>query len=161
MKQNNSLLVADLYAQTLQFGRWALGWEWANLAFLAGGIWLLYQRVFSWHAPLAMLASLSLLAAIFYDGGSSASGGSPLFHLLSGRPCLARFYRHGPGHFGSFGARPADLRRHGRRTGVYHTGAGHLPRRCRFAVLVANFAAPSSTITPSPAPMAINRAGGG
>jgi len=93
MRQNNSLLVEDLWAQSPQFGRWAgIGWEWVNLAFLAGGIWLLQQRVFSWHAPLAMLASLALMAALFYDGGSSASGGSPLFHLLSGATMFGAFF---------------------------------------------------------------------
>jgi electron transport complex protein RnfD len=93
MRQNNSLLVEDLWAQSPQFGRWAgIGWEWVNLAFLAGGVWLLQQRVFSWHAPLAMLASLALMAALFYDGGSSASGGSPLFHLLSGATMFGAFF---------------------------------------------------------------------
>jgi electron transport complex protein RnfD len=93
LKQNNSLLVEDLWAQTAQFGRWAgVGWEWANIAFLAGGLWLLYQRVFTWHAPVAMLAALGLMAALFYDGGSSASGGSPLFHLLSGATMFGAFF---------------------------------------------------------------------
>lgn len=93
LKQNSSLLVEDLWAQNPQFGRWGgLGWEWANLGFLAGGLWLLYQRVFTWHAPVAMLASLAVMAALFYDGGSSASGGSPLFHLLSGATVLGAFF---------------------------------------------------------------------
>jgi electron transport complex protein RnfD len=93
LKQNNSLLVEDLWAQSAQFGRWAgVGWEWANIAFLAGGLWLLYQRIFTWHAPVAMLAVLGLMAALFYDGGSSASGGSPLFHLLSGATMFGAFF---------------------------------------------------------------------
>jgi electron transport complex protein RnfD len=93
MRQNDSLLMEDLWRQTPQFGRWAgVGWEWVNLAFLAGGAWLLYRRIFTWHAPLAMLASLALLAAVFYDGGSSASGGSPLFHLLSGATMFGAFF---------------------------------------------------------------------
>ncbi len=93
LKQNSSLLVEDLWVQNPQFGRWGgLGWEWANLGFLAGGLWLLYQRVFTWHAPVAMLASLTLMAALFYDGGSSASGGSPLFHLLSGATMFGAFF---------------------------------------------------------------------
>lgn len=93
LKQNNSLLVEDLWQANPQFGRWAgVGWEWANIAFLAGGLWLLYQRVFTWHAPVAMLATLTLMAALFYDGGSSASGGSPLFHLLSGATMFGAFF---------------------------------------------------------------------
>ncbi len=93
LKQNNSLLVADLWQQSPQFGRWAgLGWEWANLGFLAGGIFLLWQRVFTWHAPVSMLISLTVMSALFYDGGSSASGGSPLFHLLSGATMFGAFF---------------------------------------------------------------------
>lgn len=93
LKQNNSLLVEDLWQQNVQFGRWAgLGWEWVNLAFLAGGLWLLYQRIYTWHAPVAMLATLALMSALFYDGGSSNSGGSPLFHLLSGATMFGAFF---------------------------------------------------------------------
>lgn len=93
LKQNNSLLVSDLWAQSPQFGQWAgLGWEWANLGFLAGGLFLLYKRVFTWHAPISMLAALTVMSALFYDGGSSASGGSPLFHLLSGATMLGAFF---------------------------------------------------------------------
>lgn len=93
MKQNTSLLVEDLWEQTPQFGRWAgIGWEWVNIAFLAGGLWLLSQRIFTWHAPVAMLVSLALVSAIFYDGGSSTSGGSPLFHLLSGATMFGAFF---------------------------------------------------------------------
>ncbi|MBL4827547.1 MAG: electron transport complex subunit RsxD [Spongiibacteraceae bacterium] len=93
LKQNQSLLVDDLWIQQRQFGSWAgVGWEWANLGFLAGGLFLLQQRVFTWHAPISMLISLSVMASLFYDAGSSASGGSPLFHLLSGATMLGAFF---------------------------------------------------------------------
>ena len=93
VKQNNSLLIEDLWQQSPQFGQWGgLGWEWANLGFLAGGLFLLSQRVFTWHAPISMLISLTVVSALFYDGGSSASGGSPLFHLLSGATMLGAFF---------------------------------------------------------------------
>ena len=79
----------DLWQQNAQFGRWAgIGWEWASLAFLAGGLWLLYQRVFTWHAPIAMLAALALTAALFYDGGSSRQRRAHLYSTCSvARPC--------------------------------------------------------------------------
>ncbi|RNL61663.1 electron transport complex subunit RsxD [Zhongshania marina] len=93
LKQNNSLLIEDLWQESAQLGHFAgIGWEWANIGFLLGGLYLLYRRVFTWHAPISMLASLTLLSVLFYDGGSSASGGSPLFHLLSGGTMLGAFF---------------------------------------------------------------------
>ena len=144
MKQNNSLLIADLYAQTPQFGRWAgLGWEWVNLAFLAGGAWLLYKRIFSWHAPVAMLASLSLFAAVFYDGGSSASGGSPLFHLLSGATMFGAFFIVTDPVTSAVSVRGRLV--YGAMIGalVYIIRVrGNYPDAVAFAVLIMNFAAP-------------------
>lgn len=144
MKQNNSLLVADLFRQTPQFGRWAgLGWEWVNLAFLAGGAWLLYQRIFTWHAPLAMLASLSLFAAVFYDGGSSASGGSPLFHLLGGATMFGAFFIVTDPVTSAVSVRGRLV--YGAMIGalVYIIRVrGNYPDAVAFAVLIMNFAAP-------------------
>ncbi len=144
LKQNSSLLMDDLWQQNAQFGRWAgIGWEWASLAFLAGGLWLLYQRVFTWHAPVAMLVALALTAALFYDGGSSASGGSPLFHLLSGATMFGAFFiitdpvssavsTRGRLVFGALIGLLVYLIR------VY----GNYPDAVAFAVLIMNFAAP-------------------
>ncbi|MEP5569946.1 MAG: electron transport complex subunit RsxD [Halioglobus sp.] len=144
LKQNSSLLMDDLWQQNAQFGRWAgIGWEWASLAFLAGGLWLLYQRIFTWHAPVAMLMVLALMAALFYDGGSSGSGGSPLFHLLSGATMFGAFFivtdpvssavsTRGRLVYGALIGLLTYLIR------VY----GNYPDAVAFAVLIMNFAAP-------------------
>lgn len=95
MKQNSGLVLDELYKQTPQLNTGYLagaGWEWVNLAFLIGGIFLLYKKVFTWHAPISMLISLTLVSAIFYDAGSSQSSGSPLFHLFSGATMLGAFF---------------------------------------------------------------------
>ena len=127
-----------------QFGRWAgIGWEWANLAFLAGGAWLLYQRIFTWHAPVAMLASLSLMAALFYDGGSSASGGSPLFHLLSGATMFGAFFIVTDPVTSAVSVRGRLV--YGALIGVLVyiiRVRGNYPDAVAFAVLIMNFAAP-------------------
>ncbi|MBE9540567.1 MAG: electron transport complex subunit RsxD [Proteobacteria bacterium] len=144
LKQNNALLMEDLWQQTPLFGRWAgLGWEWANIAFLAGGLWLLYQRIFTWHAPAAMLASLGLMAALFYDGGSSASGGSPLFHWLSGATMLGAFFIVTDPVTSAVSLRGKLI--YGALIGVlvYLIRAwGNYPDALAFAVLIMNFAAP-------------------
>tara|TARA_B110000503_G_scaffold20552_1_gene30965 strand:+ start:82215 stop:83246 length:1032 start_codon:yes stop_codon:yes gene_type:complete len=144
LKQNNSLLMEDLWQQNPQFGLFAgIGWEWANLAFLAGGAWLLYQRIFTWHAPVAMLVSLSLLAALFYDGGSSASGGSPLFHLFSGATMFGAFFIVTDPVTSAVSLRGRLI--YGALIGVllYTIRVrGNYPDAVAFAVLLMNFAAP-------------------
>ncbi|MFT7266707.1 MAG: electron transport complex protein RnfD [Porticoccus sp.] len=94
-KQNTGLLVDQFYKEEIFFsqGTWAgLGWEWVNIGFLLGGLFLLYRKIFTWHAPLGMLLSLALCSVIFYDSGSSSSLGSPLFHLLSGATMFGAFF---------------------------------------------------------------------
>ena len=94
-KQNTGLLVDQLYKKEifLNQGAWAgIGWEWVNIGFLLGGLFLLYRKIFTWHAPLGMLLSLTLCSIIFYDSGSSSSLGSPLFHLLSGATMFGAFF---------------------------------------------------------------------
>jgi len=93
LRQNTGLLFDDLLTERAELSGWAgFGWFEVNLAFLAGGAWLLYRRIFTWHAPIAMLVALSLSALMGYDGGSSESGGSALFHLFSGATMFAAFF---------------------------------------------------------------------
>lgn len=144
MRQNTGLLVEDLYRQKAQFGQFAgVGWEWVNLGFLAGGLWLLYRRIFTWHAPMAMLAAIGLCAAAGFDGGSSDSGGSALFHWLSGATMFGAFFiitdpvSSAVSNRGRiiFGALIGVLIYIIRVTGNY-------PDAVAFAVLILNFAAP-------------------
>lgn len=143
-KQNDSLLVADLWTSSPLFGQWGgYGWEWVNLAFLAGGLFLLAMRVFTWHAPVAMLAGLGLMAALFYDGGSSASGGSPLFHLLTGATMFGAFFIVTDPVTSAVSVRGRLV--YGAMIGILiylirHWG--NYPDAVAFAVLLMNFAAP-------------------
>ncbi|AYC33848.1 RnfABCDGE type electron transport complex subunit D [Pseudomonas cavernae] len=93
LKTNQSLTLEELRARYPGFGGaggQAVGW--VNLAFLAGGLYLLYKRLFSWHAPVGMLAALALMSLVFWNGSGSDSNGSPLFHLFSGATMLGAFF---------------------------------------------------------------------
>jgi len=67
------------------------GWEWINLGFLAGGLWMLLKGVIQWRIPAGMLAGLLLVSLVFhlYDPESYAS---PQFHLFSGAVMLGAFF---------------------------------------------------------------------
>jgi len=84
--------VAEITTTSPLFGRFGgLGWEWISLAFLAGGLWLIYRKAIHWHIPVSMLGSLLLIATLFYliDPQQFAS---PLFHLLSGAAIVGAFF---------------------------------------------------------------------
>ena len=67
------------------------GWEWMNIMFMLGGIYLLFRGVIKWQIPIAVLAGLFLFSSVFYfhDGETHAS---PLFHLFSGGTMLCAFF---------------------------------------------------------------------
>lgn len=93
LRINKSLTMDELFASDPAFGHFGgRGVEWVNLAFLAGGVFLLQQRIFSWHAPVGMLGSLFMISLLCWNGSGSDSNGSPLFHLLSGASMLAAFF---------------------------------------------------------------------
>ncbi len=144
LKQNNTELLQELWDKTPQFGTWAgLGWEWANIGFLAGGLVLLYKKIFTWHAPISMLLALTIMSSIFYDSGSSASGGSPLFHLLSGATMLGAFFIVTDPVTSAVSNRGRMI--YGALIGVLIYVIrmwGNYPDAVAFAVLLMNFAAP-------------------
>ncbi len=145
-KHNHSQMVDQFYQVTPVFthGHWAgAGWEWVNLGFLAGGLYLLYRNVFTWHGPVAMLAALALLAIVFYDGGSSVSKGPLTLHLLSGGTMLGAFFIVTDPVTSAVSNRGRLI--YGALIGVLIfviRSWGNYPDAVAFAVLLMNFAAP-------------------
>lgn len=93
LKNNQGLTLDELWQGYNGFG-WlsSLDSELTNLAFLLGGLWLLHKRVYTWHAPVGMLAALFVMSLVFWGGSGSESNGSPLFHLFSGATMLGAFF---------------------------------------------------------------------
>lgn len=85
--------VADIWSPDNGFGSLgAADTEWINAAFLGGGIILLLLRLAAWRTSAGMLLGMTLIAAAGYDSGSSASFGSPTYHLFTGGTMLAAFF---------------------------------------------------------------------
>ena len=138
-------LVQEFWRQNSLMGAFSgKGWEWVNLAFLLGGLYLLYRKIISWHIPVSIIVSITLLATVFYDGGSSASHGSPLYHLFGGATMLGAFF---------IATDPVSAATTDRGKLVYGALIGILifviriwgeyPDGVAFAVLLGNFTAPA------------------
>ncbi|MEZ5557172.1 MAG: RnfABCDGE type electron transport complex subunit D [Pseudomonadales bacterium] len=143
-RHREGLTVADVWRPEFGFGSFgALGWEWINMAFLAGGLVLVALRIAAWRVPAGMLGCLCLLAMLGYDSGSSSSLGSPLMHCFTGSTMLAAFYfatdpvthpasRRGQWLFGAvIGAMTFVVR-----------SFGNYPDGIAFGILLANGATP-------------------
>lgn len=69
----------------------ATGGEIVTSAYLLGGLYLIQQRIISWHLPTAFLAALAVVSLAFY-AISPAHYANPLFHLMSGASILCAFF---------------------------------------------------------------------
>ncbi|EOT8831170.1 electron transport complex subunit RsxD [Escherichia fergusonii] len=67
------------------------GWQWVNLAWLAGGVWLLAIKVIRWHIPVSFLVSLALCATLGWLFAPESLA-SPQIHMLSGATMLGAFF---------------------------------------------------------------------
>ncbi|MGN7740697.1 RnfABCDGE type electron transport complex subunit D [Pseudomonas sp. 22526] len=154
LRINKSLTIDELFAGNAAFGHFGgKGVEWVNLAFLAGGAFLLQQRVFSWHAPAGMLGSLFVISLLCWNGSGSDSHGSPLFHLLTGATMLGAFF---------IVTEPLSGPRCAKARLLFGVGVGLLtylirtwggyPDGVAFAVLLMNLAVPALERLATPAP---------
>lgn len=138
-------ITSQLSTQVLQhpaFGDFvSKGWEWVNLAFLAGGLILLGLKIITWHIPVSMLAGLAVMGLAF---GWDADQYTPLsIHLLSGATMLGAFF---------IATDPVSAATSHKGKLIYGAGIGVLlyiirtwgsyPDAVAFAVLLMNFAVP-------------------
>ena len=86
MEMVSEIKTASIYGY---FG--GAGWEWINVLFMLGGIYLLVRGVIKWQIPAAVLTGIFIVSAAFYffDADTYAS---PLFHLFSGGTMLCAFF---------------------------------------------------------------------
>ena len=68
--------------------------EIAAAALLAGGIYMIWRRVITWHIPVAVLGSMAAFAFVvaLAQGGGEAIYALPAFHLLAGGAMLGAIF---------------------------------------------------------------------
>lgn len=86
-----SLTVEEIQSQTIFNGLSGGGWQWVSIAYLLGGLFLLYKKVITWHIPLGLLLGLFIISSGFYLFEPSVMP-SPTFHLFSGGAMLGAFF---------------------------------------------------------------------
>lgn len=119
------------------------GWEWINMAFLLGGIYLVWRRIITWHVPVSMLLAITVMAGIF-NALDADNYGSILFHLFSGGTMLGAFF---------IATDPVTAATSNKGKLVFGAGIGCLvfvirtwggyPDAVAFSVLLMNLAAPT------------------
>ncbi|MGL5239686.1 MAG: electron transport complex subunit RsxD [Kluyvera ascorbata] len=68
-----------------------IGWQWVNVAYLVGGLFLLWQKAIRWHIPVSFLVSLAFCSTLGWLLHPE-SVASPQMHLLSGATMLGAFF---------------------------------------------------------------------
>ncbi|CAO96823.1 electron transport complex subunit RsxD [Erwinia tasmaniensis] len=68
-----------------------IGWQWVNVGFLLGGVFLLFTRCIRWHIPVSFIASLAFFATLGWLL-SPQSLVTPMIHLFSGATMLGAFF---------------------------------------------------------------------
>lgn len=69
----------------------ALGWEWINLGFLLGGLYLIKRKAIAWQSPVSFLFALFLCSFIAFLINPDTAH-STLFHWFSGATMLGAFF---------------------------------------------------------------------
>ncbi|TCC01051.1 electron transport complex subunit RsxD [Kosakonia quasisacchari] len=67
------------------------GWQWVNLGYLAGGLFLLWQKTIRWHIAVSFLLSLAICATLGWIFAPQSLA-APQLHLLSGATMLGAFF---------------------------------------------------------------------
>lgn len=119
------------------------GWEWVNLSFLLGGLYLLFRRIIAWQIPVGLLGALFVIALLFHAGDTDTAP-APLFHLFSGATMLGAFF---------IATDPVSASTTPRGRLIFGAGVGVIvyvirswggyPDGIAFAVLLMNMAAPT------------------
>ncbi len=91
-KHKGAVMAEEFWAQEpiLSPRSW-VAWQFVSLGYLIGGVYLIYRKVFTWHAPVAMLGALFAMSLLFW-GYDPSNFASPQLHLLGGATMLGAFF---------------------------------------------------------------------
>ncbi len=91
LRHRGGLTTEETWRQSLVLSQGIGAWHAVSAAWFMGGIFLLYRKIITWHAPISMLLALAVCATLFY-GFDPDSYADPFFHLSTGATMLAAFF---------------------------------------------------------------------
>ncbi|MEX0618522.1 MAG: RnfABCDGE type electron transport complex subunit D [Pseudohongiellaceae bacterium] len=68
------------------------GYEMISMGYLAGGLFLLFRNIISWHIPASILVTVAALAVVFYNPDDPGIYGTPWLHLFGTPTMLGAFF---------------------------------------------------------------------
>ncbi len=84
-------MVSEIESNPLYGSLGGRGWEWIALAYLAGGIFLIINKVIRWQIPIYVLGSIFVISLLFNFIDSDFYP-SALLHLFTGGTMLCAFF---------------------------------------------------------------------
>ncbi|MFP8966325.1 electron transport complex subunit RsxD [Pokkaliibacter sp. CJK22405] len=142
VRHKGATSIAELWQQNTSLVSIWPAWIWLSLAWVLGGLYMLYRRIITWHIPVALVASLAITSGVYYlmNPGHHAS---PVFHLMAGATMFGAFF---------IATDPVTAATSNKGKLIYGAGIGVLlfvirtwgnyPDAIAFSVLLMNLAAP-------------------
>lgn len=88
---SQGLTATEITQQPIYGNYGGTGWEWINLGFLLGGLWLLKAKIIRWHIPVSIITSLFILSLISFLISPDLAL-TPAQQLFSGATMFAAFF---------------------------------------------------------------------
>ena len=92
MAGTNAILEAQQTGLALFARSSETGWELMNIAYLGGGLILLGLGIISWHIPVSIILTITVISVLFYSPNSSAVFGTPYLHLFGSATMVGAFF---------------------------------------------------------------------
>lgn len=142
MRHRGGLTTEEVWSTVPVLAEGIGAWHAVSAAYLMGGVFLIYRKVFTIHTPAAILITLAVISSLFYvmDPYNFAD---PFFHLTAGATMLGAFF---------IATDPVTSATSNRGKVIFGIGIGLLiyvirgwggyPDAVAFAVLLMNLSAP-------------------
>lgn len=142
LRNRGALTTGEVWRDSALLNQGVGAWHAVAASWFMGGVFLVYRKIFSWHTPISILATLAVLSALFY-GYDPDNYISPFSHLALGATIIGAFF---------IATDPVSSATSNRGRVVFGIGIGLLifiirtwgnyPDAVAFAVLLMNLAAP-------------------